>query len=307
VAVNKPDPLSGLNAELKAKGFKVFEFCPERRVVPRYNRKDFYKICLNTGKNIIHYADRSFETEGSILFFGNPLVPYSWEKITEEDQGYACLFTEEFLKLGDRTESLQQSPLFQLTGTPILQVNSAQKDFISAVFRKMLVEQDTDYSFKDELIRNYINLIVHEALKMQPSQNFFKPKNASSRTTVLFLELLERQFPIESADQPLQLKTAHDFAESLSLHVNHLNRSVKENTGKSTSTLIAERIIVEARTLLLHTDWSVAEIAFALGFSYPELFQQLLQENHRHRPLGFTRCLNSIGSGLISVSAAKSN
>lgn len=272
MAVNKPDLLSGLNAELKSKGFKVFEFCPERRVLPRYNRKDFYKICLNIGKNIIHYADRSFETEGSILFFGNPLVPYSWEKITEEDQGYACLFTEEFLKLGDRTESLQQSPLFQLTGTPILQVNSAQKDFISAVFRKMLVEQDTDYSFKDELIRNYINLIVHEALKMQPSQNFFKPKNASSRTTVLFLELLERQFPIESADQPLQLKTAHDFAESLSLHVNHLNRSVKENTGKSTSTLIAERIIVEARTLLLHTDWSVAEIAFALGFSYPSYF-----------------------------------
>lgn len=272
MAVNKPDPHVGLNAELKAKGFKVFQLCPERRVVPRYNRKDFYKISLNTGKNIIHYADRSFETEGSILFFGNPLVPYSWEKITEEDQGYACLFTEEFLKLGDRTESLQQSPLFQLTGTPILQVNIAQKDFISAVFRKMLVEQDTDYSFKDELIRNYINLIVHEALKMQPSQNFFKPKNASSRTTVLFLELLERQFPIESADQPLQLKTAHDFAESLSLHVNHLNRSVKENTGKSTSTLIAERIIVEARTLLLHTDWSIAEIAFALGFSYPSYF-----------------------------------
>ena len=76
----------------------------------------------------------------------------------------------------------------------------------------MIAEQDSNYAFKDELIRNYINLIIHEALKMQPSENYSKQKNAAERITAVFLELLERQFPIESTERPLELKTAQDFA-----------------------------------------------------------------------------------------------
>ncbi len=63
-----------------------------------YSRKDFYKICLTTGKSIIHYADRSFEAEGTVLFFGNPHIPYSWETISTSYVGYTCLFSEEFFK-----------------------------------------------------------------------------------------------------------------------------------------------------------------------------------------------------------------
>jgi AraC-like DNA-binding protein len=136
----------------------------------------------------------------------------------------------------------------------------------------MLSEQNTDYIFKDDLIRNHINLIIHEALKMQPTDSFFKHKNASSRITSLFLELLERQFPIESPNRPLGLKTAQDFAQGLSVHINHLNRSVKVITGKPTTAHIAERIVNEAKALLQHTDWSIADIAYALGFEYPTYF-----------------------------------
>jgi AraC-like DNA-binding protein len=136
----------------------------------------------------------------------------------------------------------------------------------------MIIEQETDYAFKGELIRNYIHLIIHEALKMQPSTNFDQHKNAASRITAVFLELLERQFPIESADRPLQLKTAKDYARSLSLHINHLNRAVKEITGKPTTAHISERIISEAKALLQHTAWNIADIAYSLGFEYPTYF-----------------------------------
>ena len=81
----------------------------------------------------------------------------------------------------------------------------------------MIDEQKTDYAYKDDLIRNYINLIIHEALKLQPSENYDQHKNAASRITSVFLELLERQFPIESTDNPLQLKTAQDYANNLNV------------------------------------------------------------------------------------------
>jgi hypothetical protein len=92
------------------------------------------------------------------------------------------VFTEEFLKVGDRSEGLQQSPLFKIGGTPILRLDDEQKDFIIRVFKRMLAEQENAYAFKDELIRNYINLIIHEAVKLQPSEVHSKKTNASGTT-----------------------------------------------------------------------------------------------------------------------------
>lgn len=172
---------------------------------------------------------------------------------------------------------MQQSPLFKLGGTPILNITEKQREFLNTIFQKMIDEQKTDYTYKDDLIRNYINLIIHEALKLQPSQNYSHNKNAASRIANVFLELLERQFPIESADRPLQLKTAQDYANSLAVHVNYLNRSIKEVTGKPTTTHITERIVSEAKALLQHTDWNIADIAYALGFEYPTYFNNFFK------------------------------
>ena len=238
----------------------------------------FYKICLTTGKSIIHYADRSFEQEGSVLFFGNPNIPYSWETISSSYVGYTVLFSEEFFKASDRSESLQRSPLFKIGGTPVLKITEEQRLFLNTIFQKMMDEQKTDYIYKDDLIRNYINLIIHEALKLQPSDNYHQHTNAASRITNVFFELLERQFPIESTEKPLQLKTAQDFASALSVHPNYLSRAVKEVTGKPTTTHITERIVNEAKALLQHTNWNIADIAYALGFEYPTYFNNFFKK-----------------------------
>jgi len=98
--------LSAFNTDLKLKRFYVFEIESDRNVTRFYSRKDFYKTCLTTGKIIIHYADRSFETEGTVLFFCNPHIPYSWVTFSSSYVGYTCLFLEPFLKHADRSEIL---------------------------------------------------------------------------------------------------------------------------------------------------------------------------------------------------------
>src|SRR5579863_3523729 len=219
---------SDFDTEVKLKGFKAYEIDSATGKGHSYSRKDFYKISLNTGKYIFHYADKSFETDETILFFGNPHIPYSCELVSPTNVGYASLFTEDFLKLSERSEGLLHSPLFQIGGTPILAINKAQRKDLAAIFQKMIAEQETDYQYKDEIIRNYINLLIHEALKMQPSESYTQQKNAAARITSVFLELLERQFPIESTQQSLELKAAQDYAKHLSVHVNYLNSSVRK-------------------------------------------------------------------------------
>ena len=263
--------------DLKLKGFKAYRIETNVHPIPKYSRRDFYKVCVLEGNSHIQYADREIIVNGPYLFFGNPHIPYSSQLASGELVGYSCLFTEEFLKANDRSESIQESPLFKVGGTPVFEISHEQKAFISTLFDKILAEQNDNYFFKNDLIRNYLSLIIHEALKLQPPETFFKHKNASSRIAHFFFELLERQFPIESTQQPLNLKTAQDYAQHLAVHVNHLNRAVKEVTGKTTTAHIAERIITEARALLQHTDWSVAEVAYALGFEYPSYFNNFFK------------------------------
>ena len=268
--------VSSFNTEVKLKGFKVYKVDVTDPKGHSYNRKDFYKISLNTGQYIFHYADKSFETDETILFFGNPRIPYSCDVIAQTE-GYACLFTEEFLKLNERSESMLHSPLFRIGSSPIFQISAQQKKTIGEIFQKMIAEQDTNYGYKDELIRSYIGLIIHETLKLRPSETDLSGKNAAVRISSVFLELLERQFPIENVDHPLQLRKAQDYAGALSVHVNYLNSAVKQITGKPTSSHIADRIIIEAKALLMHTDWSVADIAYALGFEYVTYFNNFFK------------------------------
>ncbi|UII24038.1 helix-turn-helix domain-containing protein [Fulvivirga ligni] len=276
--------VSDFNNELKLKGFNVFQIEKDGNATKTYSRKDFYKICLTTGRSIIHYADKSYEHEGTVLFFGNPHIPYSWETLSTTYVGYTVLFSEDFLQLSKHSESLQQSPLFKIGGTPLLTISEAQREFLNGIFIKMIEEQNSEYSFKDDVIRNYIHLILHEAMKMEPSENFEQHKNAASRLTSVFLELLERQFPIETTEKPLNLRTAQDYANNLSVHVNYLNRAVKEVTGKSTTAHITDRIVSEAKALLQHTDWNISEIAYSLGFDYPTYFNNFFKKHTGFTP-----------------------
>jgi AraC family transcriptional activator of pobA len=82
-------------------------------------------------------------------------------------------------------------------------------------------------------------------------------------------------------------KTAQDYANGLSIHVNHLNRAVKEITGRSTTSHISERVIAEAKALLKHTNWGIAEVGYSLGFEYPTYFNSYFKRLTGGTPSAF--------------------
>ena len=258
--------------------FTVFERKAFARKTMPYNRRDFYKISLALGTGKLHYAEKGILIDKPALIFSNPMIPYAWEAISEEQEGFFCLFTEGFLNAKDRGLALPDSPLFKIGTDPIFFVNDAQQEYITTIFQNMLREFNSDYVYKIDLLRNHVNLLLHEAMKMQPSVNYFEHHNASARIASLFLTLLQRQFPVDSPEYELKLRTAADYAKQLSVHVNHLNRAVKEVTGKTTTEHITGRIITEAKALLRHTDWNINEIAYSLGYEYPTYFNNFFKK-----------------------------
>ncbi|UZR98119.1 helix-turn-helix domain-containing protein [Chondrinema litorale] len=251
-----------------------------------YNRRDFYKISLVIGKGMLYYADKWLKIDRNILLFSNPNVPYSWEATSTEQSGYFCLFTEDFVTSNHQSDSILQYPLFKVGGNPVYFIDDEQTQKVSKIYEDMMAEMETGYRYKYDLIRSYMNLIIHEALKMEPADSYLKHKNAASRITSMFLELLERQFPV-SLEYTLQLKSANDFADRLSVHTNHLNRAVKKITGRTTTEHITSKIIQEAKAILNHTDWNIADVAYCLGFDDPSYFNNFFKKQTSITPKTF--------------------
>jgi len=130
-------------------------------------------------------------------------------------------------------------------------------------------------------------LLLHEGLKLDPA----KPMGVGSaaRLAGLFLELLERQFTLVDPQAVVHLKKPGEYAAQLSVHVNHLNRSVKAATGKTTSEHIAQRALHEAQALLRHTDRGVKAIAYSLGFEHLANFSLYFKKHTGMSPMDFRR------------------
>ncbi len=103
----------------------------------------------------------------------------------------------------------------------------------------------------------------------------------------MFLELPERQFPIDENHPKVGLRAASDFASQLNIHVNHLNRAVKAITDKTTTQIIGERILQEAKIMLRHSNWNVSEISDALGFAEVTHFNNFFKKHVGQSPLKF--------------------
>ncbi len=268
--------------------FNVFHLDPyvgkNAKPVP-YRRRDYYKIMLVKGSGSIFYADQVIEVEKQALSFSNPNIPYKWENTENIDSGEFCVFTDAFFhQFGD----LSQYPVFQPEGTHIFELTDEQAGRIKNIYDRMFDEIESEYEFKYDALRNLVFELIHFAMKMQPAVKSNKSQlNANQRISAMFFELLERQFPIDENHQQVKLRSAADFADQLNIHVNHLNRAVKETTQKTTSQVIAERILRESKILLKHGSWNVSEIAFALGFTEATHFNNFFKKHVQLSPMKF--------------------
>ena len=258
----------------------------KKRKMP-YNRRLYYKISLISGKSTAEYADKVIDIEKYALLFATPKVPYNYTSEDEDHNAVFCVFSTDFITRANTGFALDELPIFSPGSVPVFELSEREYQYIRTVFSKMKAEQSSDYVFKYDLIRNYVMELIHLGQKLQPASVLYPKHTASERVTSLFVELLERQFPIESNQQRIGLRTAKDFADRLSVHVNHLNKVLKENTGRTTTEVIGHRITQEAKILLKQTNWTVSEIGYCLGFEEVAHFSNFFRKQTQITPNSF--------------------
>jgi len=265
--------------------FRLEPFTEGKPTTIPYRRRDFYKIMLVKGKSEVHFADSTVAIKKQALSFSNPQIPYKWEHLDKVREGVYCIFNQQlFHQFGQLT----QYEVFQPNGSHIFELADGQVVTVAELFYRIEKEFHSDYKYKYDIIRNLIFELLHFGLKLQPQVVEEKQAtSASQRISALFLELLERQFPIDDQHPSIGIRTASEFADQLNVHVNHLNRAVKENLDKTTTQVIAERVVQEAKILLRHSKWGVAEIAYALGFSEATHFNNFFKKHTSTSPTKF--------------------
>lgn len=264
----------------------MYKSCAGKPEMP-YNRRTYYKVRLINGENLVEYAGKTIKIEQYGLLFATPKIPYRYTPDAAPQAGHFCVFTKDFVPMAKTGLDIDQLPVFSNQSDFVFQITEAQYVYVEQIFEKMHLEMGSGYAYKYELLRNYLMELIHYGQKLKPIVPQHQVKTATARIASFFIELLERQFPIENTSHVLQLKTPKQYADALNVHVNHLNKVLKETMGKTTGDIIASRINQEARILLKQTTWNVSEIAYTLGFEEIAHFSNFFKKNNSISPLLF--------------------
>ena len=242
-----------------------FYFSGNKKSEMIYNRRMYYKISLIKGENLVEFAGKTVLIEKQGILFATPRIPYRYTPQNKKQSGFFCVFTKEFMSKSKTGFLIEELPIYQPNSDFVYQLNDEQYLEMEVIFRKMDAELSSDYAFKYDLLRNYLLELIHTGQKLKPIKSTEAPTNAASRISSLFIELLERQFPIENESQVI----------------------LKETTGKSTTDIVNGRIVEEAKILLKQTQWNVSQIAYALGFDEVAHFSNFFKKQTELSPMKF--------------------
>lgn len=251
----------------------------------RLQRKPFYKIGLLKGNAIYHCNNINIPISGYSIVFTDPLTRSSFSTQDEKFTGIYCISTDLFLR-GTTKINLRNWPVFQERKVFAKSLSEIEYHVLFNLFKEIEQEKESDYPFKEQVIRARIFDIIHHVQKSLSLESITIDKKEDTLDE-LFFKQLETVFFSINLERPLSGKTPAYFAERLHCSVDHLNKSMKKNTGKTTQQLIHERIIEEANILLRHSNYSIKEIAWSLHFQETSHFINFYKKHTNSTPIEY--------------------
>lgn len=204
-----------------------------------------------------HWIDRvPYEFETHAVFFINPQQVHRKEEAAIIAVRLAL--STEFLALV-ANQSLLKTPLFSPRQTNHKRVlTKAEQQTVEELLDKLVREQEQRRAWQAEMIYAYTHQLLFTLSRIN-TDRYGLPGPSPDRTLYQrFQQCLEENYH--------QVHEVNGYADRLALSVSHLNTLIKEQSGKTVLEHIHERLLLEAKQILFHTEQSVMEIAFELGF-----------------------------------------
>lgn len=252
--------------------------------IEKPHKHNFYATMLFTKGSGIHEIDfNSYEVRPGSIFLLAPGQTHSWV-LSEDVEGYIFFHTQAFLDLFYVREVLREYPIFRRAyyNNGFLLEGSFLEE-VSLLFRRILKEHSEQQWKQDLLLSSLITQLHIELNRFVLALNIDSPLHNGQYNLLFqaFEDFLEHHFKEE--------KSATFYAEQLHITPKHLNRICQALVETTTSSLIADRVVLEAKRLLIYTGKSVAEIALFLGYDDYSYFSKLFKKKVGETPKQFVK------------------
>lgn len=244
------------------------------------DRHTFYAIFWLTAGGGVHHIDfEGHQIRPNALFLMRPGQTHFFA-VTKPVAGYTIFFQEEFLLFDSFSQ--QFNKLFYLVEQhPALYPAEQDAVELTRLVKRLLEEFDANHFGRSQALQHLVQLVHIHILRIYNRLLIQRPEDASTHLTMEFQHLLGRHFA--------EFHRVKEYASLLGISANYLNIKVKATLGMPASSLIRRRLVMEAKRLLAHTEQSVSEIAYQVGFEDVSYFGRFFKRETNQTPLQFRR------------------
>jgi len=249
--------------------------------VSRPHKHDFFFVALFTkgiGEHVIDF--NTYAVKPGIVFFMSPGQTHNF-KLPEAVDGYVFFHTKEFFNLTFTSEKAERYPFFSSTSrTPFLELKGNDLKNITVLFKEILDEYTCDRPMKFQKITALVYTLYIELARLYQTETAGNPQNEYHLSRLRKLEdLIDTHFKT--------IKSSAGYAEMMNMTEKNMNALSKTYLNKTISHLIADRIILEAKRMLVHTPYSISEVAAELGYPDNSYFTRFFKRKSGETPTTF--------------------
>lgn len=257
---------------------------------------NFFCVSLKrdvTGK--VKYGQQYYDYDKGLMTFIAPRqvqtldVPHAEILGPESGTGYALLFHPDFLYKHPLSAAIKNYGFFTYAVNEALHLSEREEKNIVEIFEKIDAECQYIDKHTQDIILSQIDLLLNYSNRFYERQ-FFTRKAVNHDMLTRMEALLNEHFDEKNLEN--KLPTVELLAERLHLSPHYLSDLLRSLTGKSAQQHIQEKLIEKAKEYLSVTNLSVAEIAYQLGFEYPQSFNKLFKKKMNVSPLEFRQTFN---------------
>lgn len=256
------------------------------------SRTNFFRVLHFTNTNLEFYTgEKTVTVSSNCCCFSYPGKLESWTR-SGKLTGFVIYFTAAFAEMDITHQDFdKQYPYFNFNAEQMLPLTKEEAGDLDVWEKEMGKEIGSDANDKMELLRKLLQVYLQKIKRVYYTRVQSLPED------VKVSKSLYNRFRKELDEYIMQLLShQHDDKPGVSaiarrLHVtpNYLNGKIKELTGKPASVHIQDKLLLEAKSFLLHTDLHVGEIAHTLGFENISYFTRFFKKGCNQSPLVFRR------------------
>ncbi len=252
--------------------------------MPPFRRGFYFLGLLTTKKDTkVGFNNKEVVIKDSFIVFQASHLIYSFYR-DPKTVGYLIYFKEECLDFFKPNIQIE-FPFFNILNINLFQIDKVQYDELSSYFERLFRSYEKN-EISIKIVLHKFLVLLYELMDFTPIQkSLLLSKSVNENLISQFIQLVNVNY--------IEKRTVKEYASLLAKSENYLSRTVKSVTGRNALSFINDRIIQEAKSLIIYTELTIAEIACRLNFSDTSNFSKFFKKATRYSPAEYRKMSNN--------------